>query len=133
MNGRLFAKFLSENFNKMVEAAGKNSRVWIQDGDPSQNSKLAKEAMKQVNSQLLPIPPRSPDINPIENFFGIVKQALHRDALERQIKVETIEQFESRIKQIMNEVPTATIDKIIESMNKRMKMIIKCKGERIKY
>ncbi len=133
MNGRFFAKFLSENFNKMVEAAGKNSRVWIQDGDPSQNSKLAKEAMKQVNSQLLPIPPRSPDINPIENFFGIVKQALHRDALERQIKVETIEQFESRIKQIMNEVPTATIDKIIESMNKRMKMIIKCKGERIKY
>ena len=133
MDGAFFAKFLVENFDKMVEAAGKNSRIWIQDGDPSQNSKLAREAMKQVNSQLLPIPPRSPDINPIENFFGIVKQALHRDALERQVKVETVEQFESRIKQIMKQVPTATIDKIIESMNKRMKMIIKCKGERIKY
>ena len=133
MDGAFFAKFLVENFDKMVEAAGKNSRIWIQDGDPSQNSKLAREAMKQVNSQLLPIPPRSPDINPIENFFGIVKQALHRDALERQVKVETVEQFESRIKQIMKQVPTATIDKIIESMNKRMEMIIKCKGERIKY
>ena len=133
MNGAFFARFLIENFDKMVEAAGKSSRMWIQDGDPSQNSKLAKEAMKQVNSQLLPIPPRSPDINPIENFFGIVKQALHRDALERQINVEMMDQFESRIERTMNEVPTATIDKIIESMNKRMKIITECKGERTKY
>ena len=114
IDGTFFAKFLIENFDKMMEAAGKNWRIWIQDGDPSQNSKLASEAMKQVNLQLLPIPPRSPDINPIENFFGIGKQALHRDALERQIKAEMMEQFESRIQQIMKEVPIATIDKIID-------------------
>ena len=110
MDGVFFAKFLIENFDKMVKAVVKNSRIWIEDVDPSQNSKLAREAMKEVNSQLLPIPPRSPDITPIENFFGMFKQAFHHDALETQVKVEMMEQFESRIQQIMKEVFILCID-----------------------
>ena len=133
MNGTFFASFLKENFEMMVKKADKNSRIWIQDGDPSQNSKQAKEVMKELNSELLSIPPRSPDLNPIENFFGIVKQQLNRDAIEKNITSETMDELESRIREVMTNMGTATIDKIIESMNKRIQMVIDCKGERTKY
>ena len=48
-----------------------NSRIWVQDGDTSQNSALAKSAMLQANSTLLKLPPLSPDLHPIENLFHI--------------------------------------------------------------
>ncbi len=37
----------------------KNSRIWIQDGDPFQNSAVAREAMEELDAQLFPIPPKS--------------------------------------------------------------------------
>ena len=51
----------------MFQTADKgNSRIWVQDGDPSQNSAIAKSAMSRANSTLLKLPPRSPDLHPIE-------------------------------------------------------------------
>ena len=35
MNGEFFKNVLLDNFDKKVAAARKNSRCWIQDGDPS--------------------------------------------------------------------------------------------------
>ena len=34
----------------------KNSQVFLQDGDPSQNSAAAKQAMARVKATLFPIP-----------------------------------------------------------------------------
>ena len=65
----------------MFQRAKKNaSRLWIQDGDPSHNSAVARRSLKQMNAQLISIPPRSPDVNPIENIFHIVKKKLDDDA-----------------------------------------------------
>ena len=51
--------------------------MFLQDGDPSQNSKLSKQALKSIDTTKFDIPPRSPDLNPIENVFNYVKQQLH--------------------------------------------------------
>eukprot|EP00795_Rhopilema_esculentum_P005758 gene5758-11032_t len=99
----------------MVAAAGKDSRCWIKDGDPSQHSVLALNAMRELNSELLSIPPRSPDTNPIENLFGIAKRMLGQDVIDNNITVESIEACENRIRRILNEIPVSTIDSIIES------------------
>ncbi len=133
MDGKFFAGFLLENFEAMVLAAGKNSRVGIQDNDPSQNSGLAKEAMKKVGSDLLSIPPRSPDMNPIENVFSLGKKLLQKDAIEKNITAETKEEFEQRIINVLNTIPIETINNIINSMDLRMHLITRNKEERLKY
>ena len=68
LNGENFAPFLYEKFDTIFDSARKNTRIWIQDGEPSQNSKLAKDPMVAVNARLLQIPPSSPDINPLKTF-----------------------------------------------------------------
>ena len=51
MNGNYFASFIDRNFNSMFARSGKgSSRLWLQDGDPSQNSKAAREAMARCQS-----------------------------------------------------------------------------------
>ncbi len=133
MNGEYFESFVRRNFERMFELSEKDSLQFVQDGDPSQNSGQAKRAMEDCNAQLLLIPSRSPDINPIENFFHLVRRKLKRDALERNICYETFEQFQNRIVNTMREIPTDIIDRTIESIRKRLKLIIKGRGKRTKY
>ena len=94
MNGPYFANFIRTHFEAMFSRADKSgSRIFIQDGDPSQNSALATNAMQEVNAELLLIPPRSPDLNPIENIFKIVGDDLRKQALDHKIRSETFDEF----------------------------------------
>ena len=51
----------------------------------------------------------------------------------KNINYETFEQFSIRVKHTLENTPPKYIDKGIESMPKRMLMVIKSKGQRIKY
>ena len=77
--------------------------------------------------------PTSPDINPIENLFNQVGRKLTKDALQHQITDESFEQFSERVKRTLEAYPYGVIDKIIESMNKRMGLVNKAKGQCVKY
>ena len=55
--------------------ADKNgSRMFVQDNAANQNSAPVKRVLKIKRAKQLCIPPRSPDINPIENSFNLVKK-----------------------------------------------------------
>lgn len=134
LNGGYFAQFIDDNFEEMFVEADKGSkRMWIQDGDPSQNSAAANAAMNRVNSVLIKIPPRSPDLNPIENIFKLVSDKLRKQAIEFQIQRETYDQFEDRVITALKSLPIITINNIIASMSKRIKQIIARKGQRLRY
>ena len=136
MNGQYFESFIDNNFTVLFQRANNNDsryRLWIQDGDPSQNSARAKRAMARANAVLLSIPPRSPNINPIENMFHLVSKKLRVDALELGIKFESYKDFEERVIQTIRSVPVDVINKTILSMDERMISIIKRDGGRIKY
>lgn len=79
------------------------------------------------------IPPRSPDLNPIENLFHLVSKQLEKDAIDEQITSENFEQFSERVKKTIMNFSKDTIDNIIKSMGKRIAMIIQKRGERLKY
>lgn len=134
ITGKLFAKFIHQNFDRMfADSADPIGKQFLQDGCPSQNSKAAKDAMDVVGATLFPIPARSPDLNPIENLFAAVNRQLDTDAVEQNITSESYEQFSDRVQSTLEKYPVVAIDKLIGSMDKRIELIIKGKGERLKY
>ena len=82
--------------------------------------RMARSAMCRANSTLIKLPPRSPDLNCIENLFPIVKRILKKQALERSIKRESFKQFKARAKAAILSIPVRTINHIIGSMHKRI-------------
>ena len=100
---------------------------------PGRTLKLPKKAFSNMGIKCFAIPPRSPDLNPIENFFHLVNLELHEQAIKAKIVHETFEQFSTRVRNCMLNFPINLIDTIIESMPKRIHIIIKNKGERLKY
>lgn len=132
MNGQYFADFVKRNFVKMFGDADKDDvEYFVQDGDPCQNSRKAMDAFESVKAKVFAIPPRSPDLNPIENVFHLGNNILKKGA--RAIEHETRDELVKRIKRALRSIPTETIDKTIRSMDKRLELIIKTKGDRIKY
>ena len=86
INREKFAKFIKIYFKQTFRrSANPHGKLFLQDGDPSKNSRHAKRAMDRIGVRVFNIPPRSPDCNPIENVFNVVKQQLHQQALEREI------------------------------------------------
>ena len=107
--------------------------LFIQDSDPNQNSKLSKTEMRNCGAQLLAIPPRSPDINPIENGFHLIGEDLSQQAVEQNITRGSFESFSARVKKALMDFPIKVIDNTIGSIHSRMEAIVKNKGQRLKY
>ena len=63
------------------------------DNDPSQNSEVAQATLKELNCELVAIPPCSPDLNPIENSFHITKSSAENDGIEYQVCKESFKHF----------------------------------------
>ena len=118
----------------MFEQSAKGlTRLWLQDGDPSQNSKGAREAVARCHCELLKILPQSPDLNPIKNIFHIASKNLEKDALNKGITHESYEEFCDRVQRTISGVSQELINKTIQSMSGRITGIIQNNGERLKY
>ena len=77
MNGLYFTDLIEGEFSCMFALTNeRNSKLFVQDGDPSENFALALGAWKKIGAELLAVPPRSGDINCIENIFHVVKRIL---------------------------------------------------------
>ncbi|CAM1298359.1 Uncharacterised protein r2_g795 [Pycnogonum litorale] len=132
MNGEFFRDFVERHFQRTFETTGK-AKIFLQDGDPSQNSAIARKAMHEIGVSIFQIPPRSPDLNPIENFFSIVSSLLTEESVRKKIRKESFVQLTSRIDNIMKCVPTHVIDRLIDSMPNRIEEVIARKGQKTRY
>ena len=137
MNGRYFSECIESTLHRALinraAATGKEKLLFVQDNDPSQNSAKAKESLKTIGAEVVKIPPRSPDLNPIENFFHNVKRKLRQDALDKKLVYEDLSAFKRRIIETICTYDKNIIDKTISSMHNRLIQITKSNGCRTKY
>lgn len=136
--GTITGEKMKKIINNSIAPALENSvapraRRILQDGCPRQNSRAALRAFHDQHINVFKIPARSPDLNGIENLFHTVKKRLRQQALDDRIEHETFNEFSNRVKKMLMEFPANEIDKIIDSMGKRVDDILKTGGYRTKY
>ena len=134
MNGeRYHAQILPsivEGVQRSINPLGK--RV-LQDNCSIMNSALVREGLFENGIKRFKIPARSPDINCIENVFHKMRKEIQTDAITRNIKKESFKAFQARCAHIIRNFDIPYINKVIESMPKRIELIKKRHGQRIRY
>jgi len=69
-----YRKFVRRTFPEALKcSANPKKKLVLQDGCPVMNSKQGKLGYKSVGCEVFSIPARSPDLNPIENIFNLVR------------------------------------------------------------
>ena len=72
-------------------------------------------------------------VNPIENIFHLTKQALLKQAVDNNITFESVNQLETKVRKTLESVAALHTNNTIQSMAKRIRMIIKYNGDRSAY
>ncbi len=98
-----------------------------QDNDPKHTSRLAKEFLQDNVPEVMDWPSNSPDLNPIENLWAIVKGNVERRMPKN---LNDLEQF--MVEEWQN-ISESTIINLIGSIKRRCELIIEKNGERIPY
>ena len=99
ISGEIFADFIHKHFKEAFKKSNNpKDKLFLQDGDPSQNSRKANNAMYKMGATKFSVPAQSPDLNPIENVFNYVTAKLHEESLNRNITFENFEEYSARVK-----------------------------------
>ena len=125
-----FVKHFPEAFSLI---ANPHNKLFLQDGDPSQNSAKAILVIQNMVVEVSSILPWSPNLNPIKTVFHSIPVKINEDSLNNNIMHETFQEFCERVKSIIVNYPTLKINRMIDSMDKRINMIMEHKEQRIKY
>ena len=134
IDGEKFSQMVKDKFPALFQnSANSITPLFLQDGDPSQNSKTARDAWEGMNYSMFSIPARSPDLNPIENVFHLMGKKLKKDALDMKLEKESYAQFCKRVQKTVLSFDKDIIDRTIQSMPKRIEAVIDGKGHRTKY
>ncbi len=72
-------------------------------------------------------PANSPDLNPIENQWGIVKRKM------RNKRTKNVDELKATVKETWASIPPQQCHKLITSMPRRIEAVIKAKGAPTKY
>lgn len=133
LEGRIDAKKYQETLknhllNNGAEIGGEN---WIyqQDNAPIHKAKVTIAWLKRQNIRLLPWPALSPDLNPIENLWGLLVRKVYRDG--RQFR--TKEELKKAIIASWNEIRDEELQKLVTSMPDRIFQVIRLNGAKTKY
>uniref|UniRef100_A0AAY5JWW5 Tc1-like transposase DDE domain-containing protein n=1 Tax=Esox lucius TaxID=8010 RepID=A0AAY5JWW5_ESOLU len=125
MNANMYCDILTQSMIPSLLRLGRRA-VFQHDNNPKHTSKTTA-LLKKLMVKVMDWPSMSPDLNPIEHLWGILKQMV----VER--KVSNIHQLRDVAMEAWKRTPVATCEALVNSMLKRIKAVLENDGGHTKY
>jgi transposase len=127
MDGPFYVNILQTQLLPAAQSMyGKNWRLQ-QDNDPKHTSRVAKDFIATNGIRAIDWPSNSPDLNPIENMWQIVKNNVEK-RMPKDISELTkfmVEEWEA--------IPDETVNNLVSSIKNRCELLLEKDGDRISY
>ena len=133
INGNMNAEKYQKDILHDIDIVGKclvfpkAAFVFQHDLAPPHKAKSTQAYLKNKNIEILPWPGNSPDLNPIENIWGILKRKV------RPIQHKSAEELWNEVQSEWYKLSRNLCQKIVNSMPTRLELVKTSKGHPIKY
>jgi len=131
MDGDLYLQILKDELQNSLEFYDLNPSdvIFQQDNDSKHTCKKVREWLDNQEFRTIVWPAQSPDLNPLEHLWGHLKRSL----VEHEHPPKRMKELWRRIEEEWNKIPAEVCQKLIESMPRRIEVVIKAKGGYTKY
>lgn len=101
--------------------------IFQQDGASCHTAKSTMNWLRDNRIEVIDWPSSSPDLNPIENLWGIMKKKLRND------RPTTKDELREKLQKIWDEISKEECQHLISSMSQRVDAVVRAKGEVTKW
>lgn len=128
MTKEKYMDILKSKLGLSAEKLGHNNDFIFQhDRDPKHTAKIVQNWLHSNRIEVLDWPAQSPDLNPIEHLWSILKQAISRQRPTNISSLKTIVNTE------WMKIDKNICHKLVESMPRRCEAVISAQGGHTKY
>lgn len=106
-----------------------NEFILMQDNARAHSARVVQEYLNHVGVTVLEWPARSPDMNPIEHVWDLLK----RSVKSRMPPPNNLGELRNAILEEWQRLPQEIIDRIIRSMPRRMETLVRARGGNTRY
>ena len=103
--------------------------LFQQDNAPAHRARRTQEFFQEEDIEQLPWPAYSPDLNPIEHCWD----GLDRAVRKREVQPTTLNELEQALVQEWVALSQRYINKLVESVPRRIQAVIRARGGHTKY
>ena len=129
MDSENYVEIFSKNLASFYSELRTNERFFMQDGATCHYSTYSRRKFfEKQGFQPIKWPPQSPDLNPIENLWSILKEGLWR----RRSEIKNEKDTWKIAQELWSKIPEELVKKIYRSLSERCTKIVQAEGMRIK-
>lgn len=131
LDGELYTDILRDELMKTIKyyQMDQGEVIFQQDNDPKHTSRVAKDALEDLDLNVMDWPSQSPDLNPIEHMWNHLKTELR----SKSKIFATADDLWDGIQEVMKNENKEMCQKLISSMSSRVQAVINAKGGYTKY
>ncbi|KAF0749378.1 hypothetical protein AaE_007060, partial [Aphanomyces astaci] len=124
-----YVETLSDHLFPYIDYHFGRECIFQQDNASIHGSTETKEFLEAHNVRVMEWPAKSPDLNPIENMWGVLARAVYAHGRQFASKTDLI----AAILKAWDEIGQDLIEKLLRSMQKRCISVLELEGGKTKY
>ena len=129
MKAHDYVEVLECELIRLYEEIDDENLIFQQDNASIHSAKVTKKWFQRKEINVLPWPAVSPDLNPIENLWGVVARRVYKDGR----KFTTVEELKDGIRKAWASIDGSLMRNLVESMPRRIFAVIQSQACSTKY
>lgn len=125
VNSERYLDLLHDNLETCFDKC--SAETFMQDGAPCHRATVVKEWLDMCAVPYLDWPPNSPDLNPIENLWSIMKRKV------QEVDTSSVAKLKAALSKLWEELPKELLENLADSFPNRLQEVIHKRGNAIKY